>query len=29
MFFAGNPGSDCPAGGEHNKQGSGKYSVLI
>jgi hypothetical protein len=28
MFFAGNPGSHCPAGGAHSKTGSGNYSLL-
>jgi hypothetical protein len=28
MFFAGNPGSQCPAGGAHTQAGSGNYTLL-
>jgi hypothetical protein len=29
LFYGETVGSHCPAGGEHSKQGSGIYSVLI
>ena len=29
IFYGNNPGSKCPAGGAHSKQGSGNYSLLI
>ncbi len=28
LFFAGNPGSHCPAGGAHDSAGSGNYSLV-
>ncbi len=28
LFFAGNPGSKCPAGGSHTKTGSGNYDIV-
>ncbi len=28
MFFGGNPGSHCPAGGAHSKTGSGNYDIV-
>ncbi|MBL8041002.1 MAG: matrilysin family metalloendoprotease [Chthonomonas sp.] len=28
LFFGGNPNPKCPAGGEHDKTGSGNYSLL-
>jgi len=28
LYFAGNPGSKCPAGGAHDHTGSGNYSLL-
>jgi hypothetical protein len=28
LFFAGNPGSQCPAGGGHTQVGSGNYTLL-
>ncbi len=28
LFFAGNPGSKCPAGGAHDKTGSGNYRLV-
>jgi hypothetical protein len=28
LFFAGNPGSHCPAGGAHDATGSGNYSLV-
>ena len=29
MFFGGNPGSHCPAGGAHANVGSGNYDIVI
>ena len=29
IYFAGNPGSVCPAGGSHVKTGSGDYSLMF
>ena len=28
LFFGGNPGSKCPAGGAHSKTGSGNYDIV-
>jgi Common central domain of tyrosinase len=28
LYFAGNPGSHCPAGGAHDQTGSGNYSLV-
>jgi hypothetical protein len=29
MFFGGNPGSHCPAGGTHDQAGSGNYGMVL
>ena len=29
MFFGGNPGSHCPAGGPHDSTGSGNYDIVL
>ena len=28
LFFGGNPGPKCPAGGKHDKTGSGNYRLV-